>query len=215
MPRRLKPLGLGHLERLPSECASCVFWESSQALEVRCGVRCDADRLREWHRAVSVQWGDPGRVALEDDQVMGFIKYAPPEYFPQALHLPGEVTRERSVLIACMHIHDDARRHGLGSLLLKAALRDVSMHGEKTVYAYACPRATDMTVEPMIGMDFLLRNGFAIAHPHPAYPLLKLDMRSLVQWTENLEAVLESLRIPWTARNRLPSPSVDVRGGRR
>ncbi|MDZ4180989.1 MAG: GNAT family N-acetyltransferase [Coriobacteriia bacterium] len=191
-----------------------MFWESAEPLEVRCGAACDPERARQWHSTVVREWGECGRVAMENDEVLGFIKYAPPAYLPQAMNFPGHVPAGRSVLIACLHIRDDARRHGLGTLLLRAALRDLAMRGERTVFAYAGETTADMTDTPVIGVEFLIRNGFRVASPHPAYPLLRLDLKSLAMWTENLEAVLDSLRIPLRRPARVPSPTVESRGAK-
>jgi N-acetylglutamate synthase-like GNAT family acetyltransferase len=116
-------------------------------------------------------------------------------------------------MIACIHIRDDARRHGLGQLLLHATLRDLTIRGEKVVYAYATPGRGDVTYRPLIGVDFLIRHGFTVASAHPQYPLLKLDLRSIVSITENLEAVLQSLRLPVRRPQSMPSPSIKSKEG--
>lgn len=208
MTRRLKPLGIDHLGALPCECEGCVFWETPELLEVRCGAACDTGLLRDWYGTVTREWGECGRIASEDDEILGFIKYAPPRYFPQAARFPSGPPSENAVLLACIHIRDDARRHGLGRLLLQAALRDLSVRGERVVEAYACSNCADISASPVMGVEFLLRHGFTVLHPHPTYPLLRLDLRSLAAWTENLEAVLDSLRIPLRAPRPVPSPSI-------
>ena len=207
MTRRLKPLMREHFETLPCECSGCAYWESSGPLPVECGSACDMDLVLERYGEISREWGDCGRVAVEDGEVLGFIKYAPPHYFPQAQHMPSGPPTPDSVLLACIHIRDDARQHGLGSLLLRAALKDLVLRGERTVQAYAGANpAVDRGVDPVIGVQFLLRNGFNVARPHPVYPLLELDLRSLATWADNLEAVLETLRIPMRAPKPVPSP---------
>lgn len=205
--RRLVPLGSADIARVDHVCAGCLYWESATPQEVVCGSTCDVDAQREWFRRVHREWGECGRAAYAGDEVLGFIKYAPVEYFPQTMHLPTWAPDRDSPLIACLHIRDDARRHGLGRLLLQAALRDLHGRRERRVYAYALARPADMRVMPLVGMEFLLRHGFTVERPHPVYPLMRLDLRSLAVITENLEAVLESLRIPLL--RRMPSPTVD------
>ncbi len=212
MSRRLIPLSAKTASAASSACAGCVYWESSDPLEVRCGSACDPDRQREWFACVHEEWGECGRAVTEDDEVIGFIKYAPASYFPQASWYLVKVPDPAAPLIACMHIREEARRRGLGRVLLQAALRDLHARRERTVYSYALASKADMNTVPMVGMDFLLRNGFNIEKPHPAYPLLRLDLRSLAAWTENLEAVLESLLLPLGKARRLTIPSIDIRG---
>lgn len=211
MARRLRPLGIEHLDRLPCCCPGCVYWETDAPLEPVCGARCDVTLAREHLMLIHQEWGDAGRVALEDDEVLGFIKYAPPAYFPQSRHFPSGPPLPDAPMLACIHIRDDARRHGLGSVLLRAALRDLMQRGERTVQAYACAGSTDLALQPVMGVEFLLRNGFTVARPHPAYPLMQLDLRTLVTWADNLEAVLQSLLFPLRSPQRVPSPSIKFR----
>jgi len=205
--RRLAPLGVADIAQVDDVCAGCMYWESVAVQEFVCGSTCDEEAQREWFRRVHEEWGECGRAATANGEVFGFIKYAPVEYFPQTAHLPVRPPDPDAPLIACLHIRDNARRHGLGRLLLHAALRDMHGRGERRVWAYALANPADVRVSPMVGMDFLLRNGFTVERPHPAYPLMRLDLRSLAVITENLEAVLESLRAPLL--RRMPSPTVE------
>ena len=211
MPRRLQPLAANHVERLPCPSAGCIFWESPEKLELVCGSACDIEIARGWCERVSEEWGECGRVAADEDgEILGFIKYAPASYFPQATQLPIPPPPPGGVLLACVHIRDDARRLGLGRVLLFAALKDLAHRGEKAVWAYGYTAHVDMGEVPMIGVEFLLRHGFTVTSPHPIHPLLQMDVRSLVSWTENLESMLQTLRIPVGRARRVPSPSIDA-----
>ena len=50
------------------------------------------------------------------------------------------------------------------------AMRDLASRGERSVQAYASAERVDFEVAPMVGVDFLLRNGFTVSRPHPAVP---------------------------------------------
>ncbi len=202
--RKIIGLSVADRDRLPAPCAGCLYWESADALPFECGARCDEARANENVRIIAAEWGECGRVALEDGEVLGFIKYAPPAYAPQSRHLPVGPPDVGVPLITCMHIDLEARRKGVGGLLLRAAMRDLAQRGEKTVQAYATTARGDMSHVPVVGVEFLLRNGFTVARPHPLVPLLRVDLKSLVSWTENLEAVLDSLRLPVRAPRREP-----------
>jgi hypothetical protein len=104
-----------------------------------------------------------------------------------------------------MHIAPEARRRGLGGLLLREAMRDLASRGERSVQAYASAERVDFEVAPMVGVDFLLRNGFTVSRPHPAVPLLRVDLKALASWADNLEGLLEALRIPLGAPRRAPA----------
>lgn len=207
MSRKLRPLTLDDIGRLPAGCDSCAFWESDEKLPMKCGSVCDEQRVREWYLRVVDEWGDCGRVAYEDDEVIGFVKYAPSGYFPQAMRMPSAPADPNVPLIACLHVAPEARHHGLGTIMLRAALSDLVVRGERRVEAFASVNKPDpLNESPFLGIDFLLRNGFTVSRPHPEYPLLKLDLRSLAVLTENLEAVLQSLRLPLRVPRRAPVP---------
>ena len=196
------------LDRLPTLCGGCVFWETAEMHERRCGSACDPEVLRCWYERVTDEWGECGRVALDDDgEVMGFIKYAPSGYFPQAATFPSRPTSGDTALITCLHIRDDAREQGLGRVLVQAALKDLKSRGERSVQSFACARPLDLGVMPMMGIKYLLNQGFTVVRPDPSFPLLQLDLRSLAMLAENLEAMLESLRAPLRSPARVPDPT--------
>ena len=79
-------------------------------------------------------------------------------------------------------------------------------HGERRVEAFAYTESVGTIDDmPMLGMPFLLRNGFTVSRPHPKYPLMRLDLRTLAVLREDLEAMLESLRFPLRVPNRAPA----------
>jgi GNAT superfamily N-acetyltransferase len=208
MSRRLRALTVDGVAGLDRSCSTCVYWESSERLEVRCGSACDEERLRSCFSDVRREWGEYGRMALEDKTVLGFIKCAPARYFPQARRLPVGAPDASAPLVTCLHVRDEARCKGLDRVLLQAVLRDLHMRGERSVYAYGSVSG-DVAESPMPELEFLLEQGFTIERPHLTHPLLRLDLRTLAAWTENLEAALESLLLPLGRGGRVPTPSVD------
>jgi ribosomal protein S18 acetylase RimI-like enzyme len=206
MTRRLRPLTIDDLDRLPTGCGGCVLWESAGERERRCGAVCDPELQHAWMRHVADEWGECGRVAYEDDELLGFVKYAPSRYFPQAQTFTAAPLDGSVPLISCLHIASDARHHGLGTVLLRACLRDLVGRGERRVEAFGfAEQAAVIDDMPMLGMQFLLRNGFTVSRPDPLYPLMRLDLKSLIVWQDNLEAVLESLRFPLRVPSRAPA----------
>lgn len=207
MPRKFIGLSVAERDLLPARCADCVFWESAERLPLTCGSRCDREMANEWVRRVADEWGECGKVVVSDEgEYLGFIKYAPSRYVAQARYLPPGAPFEDTPLITCLHIEPEARQHGLGSVLMREALRDLASRSEKTVQAYGLAHRIDLDIAPMVGVEFLLRSGFTVNRPHPEVPLLRLDLKSLVSWAENVEAVLQSLRLPVRLPRRAPVP---------
>ena len=153
------------------------------------------------------EWGECGRVAYDDGKVLGFVKYAPPAFFPQARHFPAGPPSEDAIFMACLHVTNEARHLGLGKLLLHAALRDLYMRGERAVESYAFDGpVTDL---PVVSLDFLIQQGFEIERPHPQFPLMRLRITSRATLTENVEAMRESIKLPLRGPKRQPAPYID------
>lgn len=216
MARRIRALTPDRIDELPGLCACCALWEGGSLASPECGEAADRERLVGWIAMVRSEWGDCGRVAFEDGEPLGLVKYAPPRYFPGLADMPAGLPSDDAVLVACLRVAGDARHAGLGKVLLQAALRDLTSRGEKVVEAYASADPLDREDSPLMSVEFLLRQGFTVSRPHPRFPLMRLELRSLVAWTDNLEAVLEALQLPRGVSERVPaSLSVPPLGGSR
>ena len=88
MSRKLRPLTPERVGDLPDPCASCALWETPGGRSDDCGSAQDLEGLKQWLSGVASEWGEPGRIAYEDGEVLGFVKYAPGRYFPRAASAP-------------------------------------------------------------------------------------------------------------------------------
>ncbi|HET6498990.1 MAG TPA: hypothetical protein VFH17_08075 [Coriobacteriia bacterium] len=208
MSRRVRPLTADAIARLGRPCDSCVYWESPHPLDVRCGAACDASLLRSRISQVNREWGVCGRVAIEDEAVLGFVKYAPARYYPQSRSLPTGAPEPSAPLLTCLHVRESERSRGLDKLLLHATLRDLHGRGETALFAYGYVHAEE-SAAPMPSVGFLLENGFSVERPHADLPLLRLEIHSLASWTDSLESALEALLSPLGGAKRTPRPSVE------
>jgi GNAT superfamily N-acetyltransferase len=205
MARRIRALSPDRVDVLPGPCACCALWEGGSLSDLECGHEMDREKLVAWISRVRSEWGDCGRVAFEDGEPLGLVKYAPPRYFRGLSDMPTGLPDDDAVLIACLRVSGEARHAGLGKVLLQAALRDLSSRSEKVVEAYAAADPLDREHSPLMSVEFLLRQGFTVSRPHPRYPLMRLELRSLVAWTDNIEAVLEALQLPRRVTERVPA----------
>ena len=203
MSRRFRALTTGRVGDLPSECACCALWERGSD-RFACGSSEARDDLLEWIRTVQSQWGDCGRIAYEDGESLGFVKYAPPRFFPQVTRMPVLPDGD-AVLIACLHVEAGLRDVGLGKVLIQAALRDLVSRRERTVEAYAAAGPATGERPALMTVEFLLRQGFSVSRPHPRYPLMRLELRTLAAWTDSIESLLDALQLPIGVRERVPA----------
>lgn len=207
MARRMRRLTVERIGDLPEPCSACALWETGGHPGPICEPADARKVLEQWVEEVRAAWGECGRVAYENGEPLGFVKYAPGRFFPQVISMPSGPPDNDAVLIACIHVMREAADAGLGKVLMQAALRDLVSRGEKAVEAYGTTQQLDRERSPLMSVEFLLRQGFSVARPHPVYPLMRLELKSLAKWTDSIEAVLDALQIP-LRRERVPAPLV-------
>jgi GNAT superfamily N-acetyltransferase len=203
--RRIRPLTVDRIVDLPEPCCACALWETVGTGAPVCAPAQDRAGFEEWITEVRDRWGVGGLVMYDGSDPLGFVKYAPGRFFPRASRMPSGAPDDDAVLLACLHVIPDVRDVGLGRVLLQAALRDLVSRKEKAVEAYAATEAADRDRSPLMSVEFLLRQGFKVARPHPLYPLMRLELKSLATWAENLDAVLDAIQLPRIGE-RVPAP---------
>jgi GNAT superfamily N-acetyltransferase len=213
--RRIRPLAVERVGDLPEPCCSCALWETAGLGAPACAPACDRAALEKWIAEVRDQWGDAGLIMYDGSEPLGFVKYAPGRFFPRASKMPSGPPDDDAVLLACLHVAPDVRDAGLGKVLLQAALRDLVSRKEKVLEAYAATGAADRDRSPLMSVEFLMRQGFKVARPHPLYPLLRLELKSIVSWAENLDAMLEAIQLPRRLGERVPAPLANATGLRK
>jgi GNAT superfamily N-acetyltransferase len=204
MTRKLRPLTIERARELPSPCGTCAFWETAERHPMHCPDGDDDALLEAWYKTVRSEWGECGRVAYQDGDALGLVKYAPPRYFPQIRNFAAGPPSDDAVLLACMSVREEARHVGLGKVLLQAMLRDLVTRGEKCVEAYGTTGPADGM--PVVTVNFLISQGFQVVRPHAQYPLLRLDLKTLAAWTDSVEALLDSLSVRLGIAKGVPAP---------
>ena len=211
MTRRFKRLTFERLSELEHDCSHCAFWETSDHRTIHCDPQRDeALTLESWFKTVRSEWGECGRVAYEDGEILGIVQYAPARYFPRTRFMTAGRPADDTVLLTSMYLRDEVRHIGLGKVLLHAALRDLVGRGERTLEAYGTTEpACDV---PIVGVNFLIGEGFRVVRPDRDIPLLRMELEQITAWTDSLESALEALTIMLPgrsrsrARSRVPTP---------
>lgn len=214
MSTRLEPLRPELLERFPERCRECLFWELGRPRpDPRNG---GGDELagdpfvqkQAWITAQSLEHGHPGRVLCDaEGRVVAYVLFAPPRQFaPRRPPVPR--ASEDALLLATAWVAPHVRDHGVGRLLLQAAVK-AALHLELAaveVYGDRRFREHDCVLPVM----WLLHEGFVVHREHPRYPLLRLETRRTVRWAATLEHALEGIleRVrPDPERAPVPSPN--------
>ena len=204
MSRKVVRLTLDHLDELTAPCRSCVFWQLDPVRRQR--VEDPADEVDAWVSAVLRDWGSCGRVVLVDGVPKGFALYAPEAFLPGAGAFATAPVSADAVLLTHVYVAPDARRGGLGRMLVQGMARDLMERGGiKAVEAFGDtrgdpgwnnerpPRDHARGSRCVASVEFLGSVGFKTHRPHARNPRMRMDLRSALTWRDEVEAALEKL----------------------
>jgi GNAT superfamily N-acetyltransferase len=192
MGRRLVPLTLDNLQDLPKRCRSCVFWELDPVSgEAALMAGTPALEKEAWISAVLLDWGSCGRVVYVDDVPAGFVLYAPPAYVPRSTAFPTSPVSPDAVQLMTAYIVPGFQGQGLGRVMVQTVAKDLLRRGFKAIEAFGDARWKEPAC--VLPADHLTAVGFKTVRPHPAYPRLRLELRTTLSWKEDVELALDRL----------------------
>lgn len=196
--RRIEPVSCEHLKNLMLPCNECCYWEKS----------CSGSELPPCsglslcpEASEPVIDPDPvsseqlvGRILLEDDVPVGYGQIGAPRHFPRIWCLPSGPPSPDAYLLTCLYIAPESRGRGNGKYLLRHLLKELYKSRAATALEAFVVKQTSGEL-----FDFYLSQGFRLFRDNPRYPLLRLEMRSLLGWQEGVSSVLEQLKRPLRA----------------
>lgn len=212
MARRVVRLTVDTCGDLPDAVRSCLHWELDPVRRARVADTTAAMAEKEaWISRVLLEWGSCGRVVYVDDEAAGFVLYAPPIYFPGSASYPTAPVSDDAVQLATAQVFERYAGAGLGRLLMQEMVKDLAKRGDsRAVECLATTAAPDQ--HGLLPAEFLGRVGFKTQRSHPRNPRMRLDLRSVVSWREEVESALE--RLLGAVRPARPVPA-SLRVGRR
>ena len=170
-------------------CGRCVFWELDSVRRQHVGE--PAAQKRAWLERVLASWGTCGRVALVDEVPVGLLLYAPAAFVPGAGCFPTAPVSADAVLLTTIHVAPAHAHGGLGRMLVQGVAKELTKRGIKAIEAFGdLAWAGPSCVLPA---EYLLAVGFKTIRPHPRYPRLRLELKGIVSWREDVEYALERL----------------------
>ncbi|HSO01854.1 MAG TPA: hypothetical protein VLS46_04965 [Gaiellaceae bacterium] len=182
MAQRVTGLTGGTLERAPSVCQTCVWWQS------RRGRTASKER---WLERAEEDWGAWGALYRDDDgKLLGSIQYGPARLFPRAAELPAGPPSEDAALITCVYLVSSATPWVEQSLFL-AAIGEVRDRGVKALetFAYRYPEGEStyerfLVHRTVFPRDFLADFGFRPVRAQGRVELVRLDLGGLAPVAE-------------------------------
>jgi len=183
MGRRLVSLTGDNVSDLPAPCRSCVLWEAGHR-------RPDSTAKDDWISAVLLDWGSCGRLLYVDGQLAAFAVYAPPRYVALGASPAAGDTGDDAVLLMTAQVLPQYAAAGLGRVLIQAVAKDLMRRkGVRAIEAVGDAQGHEHSC--VVPARFLTAVGFKTVRPHPRYPRLRLDLRSVVTWREEMEVAIE------------------------
>jgi hypothetical protein len=189
--RRLVNITLDNLDELPRRCRACVFWELDPVAGERAAETGDTSLEKEaWVSATLLEWGSCGKLVQVDGITAGYVVYAPPGYVPRSIAFPTSPVSADAVLLTTALVLPEFVGGGLGRMLVQGVAKDLIRRGVRAVEAFG-----DAKEEPgcLVPADYLRAVGFKTVRPHYRFPRLRLELKTVVSWREDVEIALERL----------------------
>src|SRR6478735_2956055 len=183
MGRKVVSLTRDNVADLPMPCRDCTLWEIGS----HAGTLATKD---EWVSAVLLDWGSCGQVLYVDDQVAGFAMYAPSEYVEGARSLVSASVSADAVMLMTARITPAFQGGGLGRVLIQSVAKDL-MRRRRVRGLEAFGDAQGHENGCVVPAAFLTAVGFKTVQAHPRYPRLRLDLRGVLSWRDDVELAVE------------------------
>ena len=196
MSRKTVPLTVDRLADLPGpaggRCRSCTFWELDAVRRGRLAPGEGAAEKEAWVSTVLRDWGSCGRVAIVDDEPVGYLVFAPPAYVPGADRFPTAPVSPDAVLMTTAYVDQAWRGAGIGRLLIQGMARDlITRGGIRAVECFADARGR--SGHCVVPQAFCERVGFKTQRAHGTSPRMRMELRSALTWRDEVEQALERL----------------------
>ena len=170
------------LQRAPSVCHECVFWQSRGARRVS---------KERWIEKTEDDWGAWGALYHDDDgRLLGSIQYGPAVLFPRAEELPAGPPSDDAVLVTCVYLVSSASPWVEQSLFL-AAIGEARDKGARALetFAFRYPEGEStyerfLVHKTVFPRDFLADFGFRTVRSQGRVELVRLELGGLVPVVE-------------------------------
>lgn len=207
LSRRPVRLTVDHLPALAGHGRDCLFWQLDPVRRSRLSAVEATDEKRDWVSEVLREWGACGHVLLDDDQVVAHALYVPPAFAPGSAGLPTAPVTPDAIQLLTVRVEPEYRGGGLGRLLVRAAAKDLVDRGFVALEAFgSSARSGSWSVETRVSVDrhpdvggcvlptgFLSALGFRTQRAHPAYPRMRMELRSTLSWKDEVEQAIGAL----------------------
>ena len=187
--RELRPLTPDVVGDLVGACAPCTFWQT-----VPRNGHSDADdpldALAEWVETVTADWGPPGRIAYVDGTPAGHVVLAPARHVARLAAFPTSPQDPSTLMLVTAVTRPGYAGRGLRKALVQSAAKDALRHRTRSLEAVAARPLAVSRHACVLDVAFLEKVGFRVERDHPAYPRLRIDLRTVVTLRDGAAAAI-------------------------
>jgi hypothetical protein len=205
LPPQVSGLTGATLQKAPSVCHECVWWQSRAGQQAEKGP---------WRERAESEWGAWGTLYIDGDgHLLGSMQYGPASLFPRAAELPAGPPSPDAVLVTCAYLADPSTPWVMQSLFL-AAIGDARDRGaaalETFAYSYrdgASARERFLVHRTVFPRDFLADLGFYTLRAAGRVELARLDFGGLQPvFAGSRQSVLARLKEVFAPAKPIPAP---------
>lgn len=198
----MAPLTLETYADLPERCRRCVRWELGEdgARGIEGG---DAAFEKEaWLSTLLLRWSAAGRVAYVDGSPAGFVSVAPTSTVSRSVTFPTSPVSGDAALLVAARVSERHRGTGVGRMLVQGVAKDLTQQGYRAIEVFALRGAAQGDDDQrervegercLVPVVFAEAVGFTVVADHPRTPRLRLELRTALDWREDVEAALDHL----------------------
>lgn len=195
--RELRPLTPDRVGDLVGACSPCTFWQTVPR-NGHSDPREPLEQLAAWVETVTADWGPPGRVAYVDGEPAGHVILAPARHVPRLAAFPTSPSDPSTLMLVTAVTTPTYAGRGLHKVLVQSAAKDALRHRARSLEVVAARPLAVSRHTCVLDVAFLEKVGFRVERDHPAYPRLRLELRTVVTLrSEAAAAIARALaRVP-------------------
>lgn len=156
---------------LPEGCQECGWWQGYD-LGWPGGREASA-----WHEAALEGFGSWGKLALADDQLLGFIQFGPAGLFRRSKNIPAAPVSDNAVLLTCGSVAGGALQTVMKSLLT-AVMAELRQRGVEALEAFCLEEDAAGENCRFFEQAFLRECGFYPLRTRKAMKLMRMDLKA-------------------------------------
>ncbi|MFC7596137.1 N-acetyltransferase [Terrabacter sp. GCM10028922] len=195
--RELRPLTPDRVGDLVGPCAPCTFWQTVPR-NGHSDPREPLEQLADWVETVTADWGPPGRVAYVDGQPAGHVLVAPARHVARLAAFATSPSDPSTLMLVTAVMTPPYAGGGLRKVLVQSAAKDALRHRARSLEVVAARPLAVSRHSCVLDVAFLEKVGFRVERDHPAYPRLRIELRTVVTLRDEAAAAVARVlaRVP-------------------